>query len=98
MKATDVLFVEDSAGDVLLTRQILAAFPRPVKLTIARDGLQALTILSDPTFEPVLIILDFKIPLIPGDVVLQRNPRKNVPVVVFSAFRHEPDVQRTLAL
>lgn len=40
---TQILFVEDSAGDALLTGQILAELRVPVKLTIARDVHQALT-------------------------------------------------------
>lgn len=34
----EVLYVEDSAGDVLITEQILGEFLQPVRLTIASDG------------------------------------------------------------
>jgi hypothetical protein len=53
-KPTEVLFVEDSPGDALLTGQILAEAMLPVKLRIARDGALALTMLADRSFEPVL--------------------------------------------
>jgi CheY-like chemotaxis protein len=94
----EVLYIEDSAGDVLLTKQILAEFLQPVKLSIARDGKQALTMLADERFNPAMIILDLNLPVLSGYDVLERNPRKDVPVVVFSATMRTSDVERTLLL
>lgn len=93
-----VLLVEDSAGDALLTGQIVAKFPFPIKLSIARDGEQALMMLADSEFEAALIILDLDIPNIPGHVVLERNPRQDIPVVIFSGSSNPADVQRALDL
>jgi two-component system, chemotaxis family, response regulator Rcp1 len=97
-KAVQILLIEDSAGDALLTGQIVAESPIPIKLVIARDGGQALSMLNDPGFQPALIILDLNIPLISGHAVLERNPRKEIPVVIFSVSSDERDVQRALAL
>ena len=97
MQYTEVLFVEDSAGDALLTGQILPEALLPVKLTIARDGVQALTILEDRSFEPVLIVLDLNLPLLSGFEVLERNPRKEIPVVIFSVTANHADMDRALA-
>jgi CheY-like chemotaxis protein len=94
----EVLYVEDSAGDALLTKHILSEFLQPVKLSIARDGSQALTMLADDDFKPDLIILDLDLPLLSGFEVLERNPRKDIPVVVFSASMQTSDVERTLLL
>ena len=93
-----VLFVEDSAGDALLTSQILAELPVPVKLTIARDGLQALGLLGEKSYKPDLIILDLNLPIVSGHVVLERNERKEIPVVVFSVAWNDIDVDRAFAL
>ena len=93
-----VLFVEDSAGDALLTGQILADMPVPVKLTIARDGQQALMMLGDPSFKPDLIILDLNLPIFSGQLVLERNERKDIPVVVFTVSWNDIDVDRAFAL
>jgi CheY-like chemotaxis protein len=93
-----VLLIEDSAGDALLTGQITAELPFPLKLSIARDGEQALMMLADPEFDAALIILDLDIPKIHGHVVLERNPRKGIPVVIFSASSNPADVQRALEL
>jgi CheY-like chemotaxis protein len=99
MKASaEVLFVEYSAGDALLMSQALTELPIRVKLHIARDGRQALMMLSDPSFEPALVILDLSLPLVSGHDVLQRNPRKDIPVVVFSASWNDVDLDRAFSL
>ena len=69
-----------------------------MKLTIARDGAQALSMLADPTFNPALAILDLSLPKVSGFEVLQRIPRKDVPVVIFSASSNRADEDRALAL
>jgi two-component system, chemotaxis family, response regulator Rcp1 len=93
-----VMLVEDSAGDALLTGQIVAESSLPIKLVIARDGVQALVMLADPAFQPALIILDLNIPLISGHIVLERNQRKDIPVVIFSVSSDENEARRALAL
>jgi CheY-like chemotaxis protein len=95
---TEVLFVEDSAGDALLMAQILAeAFPT-VKLTVARDGAQALAMLADLTFQPALIIIDLNLPLVSGFELLQHLPRPEIPMVVFSSSANPADQERAIAL
>ena len=98
MPPTEVLLVEDSAGDVLLTNQILAEFLQPVKLHVARDGEQALAMLSDEHFRPAMVILDLSLPKLSGFDVLEQNPRKDIPVVIFSASHRLSDKERTLSL
>jgi CheY-like chemotaxis protein len=98
MKIVQVLLVEDNAGDALLAGQALADCPTPVKLTIARDGEQALSMLSERDYKPDLIILDLNIPKIPGHVLLQRYPAKQTPIVVFSAYWNDVDLDRAFAL
>jgi DNA-binding response OmpR family regulator len=66
MQGMEILLVEDNAGDAVLIRQILADASVPVNLHIARDGEQALSMLSDSHFQPALIILDLNIPRITG--------------------------------
>ena len=98
MNSVQVLLVEDNAGDALLTGQALAGCPIPVKLSIARDGEQALSMLSERDYKPDLIILDLNIPKIPGHVVLERYPTKTTPVVVFSAYWNDVDLDRAFTL
>ena len=96
MNRIDVLLVEDEAGDILLTRQVLANSLIPVNLHVARDGEQAVTMLSDPEFKPDLIILDLNIPKISGHQLLEQRKFRDVPVVVFSSSWNEIDVTRAL--
>ena len=77
---------------------ILAEFLPPVNLSVAGDGAQALAMLTDERFQPDIIILDLDLPVLSGFEVLQRNPRKDIPVVVFSASVRTSDKQRTLSL
>src|ERR1700730_264018 len=100
MNPSEVLLVEDCAGDALLVGQALVDCPTPVHLHIARDGEQALQLLEQPDFKPDLIILDLNIPKISGYTVLAlQPPKKNkTPVVVFSASENEADVSRALSL
>lgn len=51
MKLSQVLLVEDNAGDALLVGQAHAGCPTGVRLHIARDGEQALQILEEPDFK-----------------------------------------------
>ena len=72
----EVLYVEDSAGDVVLTKQILSEFLQPVKLSVTRDGKQALTMLADERFQPAMIILDLSLPVLSGyDVAGTKSPQ-----------------------
>jgi two-component system, chemotaxis family, response regulator Rcp1 len=95
---SEVLLVEDNAGDALLVGQAIAECPLPVHLRIARDGEQALKMLREPGFTPDLIILDLNIPGISGYGVMAAYPMEKAPVVVFSSSENEADVDRAYSL
>jgi two-component system response regulator len=98
MKPVEVLLIEDNAGDTLLIGQILADFQLPVKLHVARDGEQALQMLTDVNLKPSLIVLDLNIPKISGNALLKRYPNRQVPVVVFSSSWNEAEIEEALSL
>jgi CheY-like chemotaxis protein len=98
MKSIQVLLVEDNAGDAVLVGQALGDCPIQINLTIASDGEQALAILSEPDFKPALIILDLNIPKLPGHILLQRYDARKTPIVVFSAYWNDVDLDRAFAL
>jgi CheY-like chemotaxis protein len=97
MKRSEVLLVEDNAGDALLIGQALAESLISVPLHIARDGEQALQILGEKDFEPDLIILDLSLPKLSGYSVLAFCLEKT-PVVVFTASLNERDEGRVMSL
>ncbi len=94
----EILLVEDSAGDAVLIRQVLAEGSVPVNLHIARDGEQALALLDSEDFHPTLIILDLNIPRIPGVSLLERWRTNDIPVVVFTSSQIAAEKARVLAL
>jgi CheY-like chemotaxis protein len=87
--SVDVLLIEDNVGDVVLIHDAVKRLPVPVNLHLALDGHQALLVLSNPHFQPDLIVLDLNIPKIPGTALLQRWKGKHrTPVVVLSSSRN----------
>jgi len=49
MNPVQILLIEDQAGDILLTRHVLAEHLVPVKVHAAMDGQQAAGMLADPS-------------------------------------------------
>ena len=90
-----ILLVEDNAGDVLAIRQLLAALP--IRISVARDGEQAIQLLEDSEYKPDLIILDLNIPKVPGLAVLERC-KPTAPVVVFTSSANPAESQRAKEL
>jgi CheY-like chemotaxis protein len=100
--SADILLVEDNAGDAVLIRQVVTdtSFPLdfPLKLHIARDAEQAISMLRAGYFHPSLIILDLNLPKIHGLVLLERWEGDETPVVVFSSSSDRGERARALAL
>ncbi|MDQ4126124.1 MAG: PAS domain S-box protein [Actinomycetota bacterium] len=97
-RAVTVLLVEDNAGDVLLMRQGLATWNRPVDVHHVADGEEAIEFLHRAgrhTDAPVpdLVVLDVNLPRLKGDEVLARmraDPTlERIPVAVMSSSSNE---------
>ena len=98
METIEVFLVEDNPADVLLVRVALSQVDLPLKLLVAKDGEQALQMLSAPEFHPQLIILDLNMPRVDGQTVLQQYQQKKIPIVIFSSTQNKVEVQRALSL
>lgn len=94
----EILLIEDDSGEAFLIGAALADWPMPVKLRIARDGMEALLMLGMSRFQPDLIIVDLNIPYITGHGVIEQFHPNDVPIVVFSSSPNEADKQRALKL
>lgn len=88
--APKVLFAEDAAdlreviGEVLLEQNYL--------IQAARDGYEAITMF--PEFQPDLVILDMRMPMINGsDVCAVIRQTSDVPIIMFTAVDEVADVQ-----
>jgi hypothetical protein len=100
-----ILLVEDNPMDVDLTRRAFARRNMLNPLEVARDGEEALAWLArweagEPV--PVVILLDLKLPRVPGLEVLKRlkaHPEfSRIPVVVLTTSGEDADVDAAYAL
>jgi CheY-like chemotaxis protein len=100
-KRGNILLVEDDARDVELTLAALAEHHLANKVMVVSDGAKALDYLyrrgefaTRPGLNPVLVLLDHKMPKVSGLEVLKiikaDEHLKSIPVVVFSSSRQSP--------
>jgi len=97
-----VLLVEDNPGDVRIVREALSKAPIPLRLAIARDGLEGLRLLHGLGRKPDLILLDLNLPGMDGRSLLQRvkmDPALlRIPVIVVSGSDATWDVSSAYGL
>jgi len=106
-KPMEVLLVEDSAGDVRLTREALKDAKVHVHLQVASDGIEAMAFLKREgqhvhAPRPDLILLDLNLPKKDGRQVLEeikQSPSlKSIPVVILTTSASEADILRSYML
>jgi two-component system, chemotaxis family, response regulator Rcp1 len=100
-KIPELLLVEDSPGDVRLTKEALKDTPAPSRLSVVQDGEEALAFLRHQGVyaqapSPDLILLDLNLPRKDGREVLaelKMDPKlKRIPVVVLTTSEAEQDI------
>jgi two-component system response regulator len=101
----DILLVEDNPADVRLTQEAFRDARVPNRLHVARDGVEALSMLRDTTGavpRPDLILLDLNLPRKDGREVLQQIKQdealRHIPVVILSTSQAEQDIARSYRL
>src|SRR5579862_3180549 len=97
MHPVDVLLVEDNVGDEFLIALIVGEAPMPVRLHVARDGVEALFKLAQHGVHPDLVILDLNLPAVSGHDVLRHYHPVDVPIVVFSSSSSDAERRQSLA-
>ncbi|MBI4351969.1 MAG: response regulator [Elusimicrobia bacterium] len=99
-----VLLVEDNEDDVLIARRAFKEFKFISAVHIARDGQEALDLLSAPggggkPLRPSLILLDITLPLMDGISLLKRlkaDPAlRAIPVVMLTTSSRHEDILRS---
>ena len=104
-----ILFAEDNPQDIELTLAALAEHNLANEVVVVNDGEQALDYLYHrgrftrrADGHPVVVLLDIKMPKVDGLEVLrtikQDDSLKNIPVVMLTSSREEPDLQRAYQL
>jgi CheY-like chemotaxis protein len=105
----NILLVEDDPRDVELTLAALDEHNLANKVTVARDGEEALEYLycrgkfeSRTTGNPIFVLLDLKMPKVTGLEVLRQiksDPHlRATPVIVLSSSREQPDLNECYKL
>jgi len=92
----DILLVEDDPNDAELTQRAFRKSDLDVRLTIVRDGAEALDYLFGGKPRPKVVLLDLKLPKIDGIDVLRRiragERTRTIPVVVLTSSQEERDI------
>ncbi|MFP2960686.1 response regulator [Myxococcus sp. 1LA] len=103
----EILLVEDNPGDVRLTIEALKEGKVHNRLSVARDGVEALAFLRREGVHagaprPDLILLDLNLPRKDGREVLAEikvdRALRRIPVVVLTTSKAEEDILRTYDL
>jgi two-component system, chemotaxis family, response regulator Rcp1 len=101
MKDIHILLVEDNEGDIILTQEALTDAKIKNKVSVARDGEEAINNLNKAADEggtglPDLILLDINLPKVDGKEVLQyikgNHALKKIPVVMLTTSSSELDI------
>ena len=103
----EVLLVEDSPGDVRLTREAFSDVNSSIHLHVAADGLEAMTFLRRQGVHahaprPAIILLDLNLPKMDGREVLAHIKEdaslKAIPIVILTTSDAEVDIARSYEL
>jgi CheY-like chemotaxis protein len=103
----EVLLVEDSPGDVRLTREAFKDAKVHINLHVASDGVEAMDFLNrvgkhSSVPRPDLILLDLDLPKKDGREVLEeikQSPAlKSIPVVILTTSASDADILRSYSL
>jgi len=101
----EILLVEDNPADVRLTMEALKDTRVANRLHVARDGVEAITMLKDDTGtvpRPDLILLDLNLPRKDGREVLREikedDRLRHIPVVILSTSQAEQDIVQSYRL
>ncbi|WP_434386558.1 response regulator [Melittangium boletus] len=103
----EILLVEDNPGDVRLTIEALKEGKVRNRLSVARDGVEAIAFLRRQgvhadAARPDLILLDLNLPRKDGREVLAEIKEdaslRRIPVVVLTTSKAEEDILRTYDL
>jgi two-component system, chemotaxis family, response regulator Rcp1 len=103
----EVLLVEDSPGDVRLTRETFRDVNTSIHLHVANDGLEAMAFLRREGAHvnaprPSIILLDLNLPKMDGREVLAHIKEdaslKMIPIIILTTSDAEADISKSYEL
>ncbi|WP_445747884.1 response regulator [Polaribacter sp.] len=98
-----ILLVEDNEGDILLTTEAFEESNINSKISVARNGQEALDFLYKTgnflnAEKPDLILLDINMPILNGHEVLEKikndSELKKIPVIMLTTSSNQQDIDR----
>lgn len=104
MDSRHILLVEDNPDDVVLTMRAFQKHGLGNRVTVVRDGVEALEYLQgsgkyvgrDPQHQPALVLLDLKLPRLGGLELLEQLQQdanlRRLRVVVLTSSAEEEDI------
>ncbi len=101
VRLINILLVEDSPGDVLLTKEALREVQVANELSVARDGEEAMAFLRNEgefaaSPRPDLVLLDLNLPRMDGRAVLtaikEDDDLRRIPVIVLTTSSADEDI------
>jgi CheY-like chemotaxis protein len=101
MRLIHILLVEDNEGDILLTTEALEDAKIMIKLSVAKDGKEAIDFVTrqgkhTDTTLPDLLLLDINLPKKNGHEVLkyikEDENLKHIPVIMLTTSSSERDI------
>lgn len=102
MKNVHILLVEDNEGDIVLTIESFNAAALKNKISVARDGEEALEFLYQKgkfadVEKPDLVLLDINIPKLNGhevlDIIRKDDDLKKIPVIMLTTSSASSDLR-----
>ena len=104
-----ILLVEDDPRDVELILSTLSEYNLANEIAVARDGVEALdylyrrgTFAQRPVGNPVVILLDLKMPRLDGLQVVRQlkadEPMRLIPIVILTSSREAHDLEECYKL
>jgi chemotaxis family two-component system response regulator Rcp1 len=106
-KPTEVLLVEDSPGDVRLTKEAFREANESIRLHVASDGVEAMAFLRREGIHadaprPDIILLDLNLPKMDGREVLAHIKEdcdlRTIPIVILTTSVAEEDIVKSYQL
>jgi len=104
---TEVLLVEDSPGDVRLTREAFRDANTAINLSVASDGVEAMAFLRNQgehgkAPRPDLILLDLNLPKMDGRAVLALIKAdaklRTIPTIILTTSEAQEDIAKSYQL
>jgi CheY-like chemotaxis protein len=103
MKPAHILLVEDNEGDILLTLEAFEECKVKTKISVAKNGQEALDFLFkregfSNVKKPDLILLDINIPIFSGHEVLRQiktdSMLRKIPVIMLTTSSNQRDLDK----